>query len=59
MLDGFSIDASGMQADTCTYAGGVSHPLVKCRFVINGINSLSRSPEGCGDVLGLDESDGA
>ena len=60
MLNGFCINASGIQADTCTNAAGVSHPSFECRFIINGIDLLvSGSLEGCGDVLGLGKSNGA
>ena len=59
MLDCFGINAGGMQADAGADAAGVSCPSFECRFIVNGIYVLSRSPEGCGDVLGLDKGDGA
>ena len=52
MVNGLGIiDTSSVQADTCAYTAGVSHLSFKCIFIINGIDSLNRSLEGCGDVL--------
>ena len=59
VLNGLSIDASGVQADTSANAAQVSCPLVKGRLVDNSIDTLGGGPEGSCDVLGLDKSDGA
>ena len=48
MLDSFGIDASGMQAGAGADAAGVSWSSLECRFVIDGVDALSGSPEGCG-----------
>ena len=58
-MDGFSINAGGVLADAGADAAGVSCPSIECQFVVIGIYALSGSPEGCGDVLGLDKGDGA
>ena len=46
MLDGFGIDISSMQADTCANAGRVRRPAFECSFIVDGIDSLSGTPEG-------------
>ena len=46
MLNGFGIDTGGMQADTCANAGGVRCPAFECSFIMDGIDSLSGTPEG-------------
>ena len=58
MLDGFGIDAGGVQADAGADAARVCCPSLECRFIIDGIDALCGSPEGCCDMLGLDEGDG-